>query len=312
MWIPQIGYAAGLVILLIAFVDEFVHVVRGNLPRYEKPKPHDRRRGGRAGDPERGVRHGPRSTHRAAPAGDPHRAARRGGVWIAIALMACGYAGMLFVGGNIPPGAVLATTVWGNSASWALAALPLFIWMGEILFRTQAVGGDVPRAGALAQLASRAADARQRAGLRHLRLGVGLVGRDLRHRRQDRAAGAEEARLRRDGQPRLARRRRHARHPHSAVDHHGDLRGAGQRLDHPGVPRRLPAGLPGDGALLRLHRRLVAAQSGQAAAARAADDVPREAAGIGAAHPDHAADPAGVRWRCCSAGRPRPNAPPGA
>jgi tripartite ATP-independent transporter DctM subunit len=60
-----------------------------------------------------------------------------GGVWIAIGLMACGYAGMLFVGGNIPPGAVLATTVWGNSASWALAALPLFIWMGEILFRTK-------------------------------------------------------------------------------------------------------------------------------------------------------------------------------
>ncbi len=60
-----------------------------------------------------------------------------GGVWIAIALMACGYAGMMFVGGNVPPGAVLATTVWGNSASWSLAALPLFIWMGEILFRTR-------------------------------------------------------------------------------------------------------------------------------------------------------------------------------
>jgi tripartite ATP-independent transporter DctM subunit len=60
-----------------------------------------------------------------------------GGVWIGVALMACGYAGMLFVGGNIPPGAVLATTVWGNSASWSLAALPLFIWMGEILFRTK-------------------------------------------------------------------------------------------------------------------------------------------------------------------------------
>ena len=28
-----------LIILLIAFVDEFIHVVRGNLPRYEKPKP---------------------------------------------------------------------------------------------------------------------------------------------------------------------------------------------------------------------------------------------------------------------------------
>ena len=39
MWIPQIGYAVGLIILLIAFVDEFIHVVRGHLPRYEKPAP---------------------------------------------------------------------------------------------------------------------------------------------------------------------------------------------------------------------------------------------------------------------------------
>jgi tripartite ATP-independent transporter DctM subunit len=59
-----------------------------------------------------------------------------GGVWIAIALMACGFAAMLFVAG-VPIGPVLATTVWGNSASWTLAALPLFIWMGEILFRTR-------------------------------------------------------------------------------------------------------------------------------------------------------------------------------
>ena len=39
MWIPQLGYAAGLAILLIAFVDEFVHVVSGHPPRYEKPAP---------------------------------------------------------------------------------------------------------------------------------------------------------------------------------------------------------------------------------------------------------------------------------
>jgi TRAP-type C4-dicarboxylate transport system permease small subunit len=37
LWIPQTGYAAGLVILFIAFVDEFVHVLRGGDPRYEKP-----------------------------------------------------------------------------------------------------------------------------------------------------------------------------------------------------------------------------------------------------------------------------------
>jgi tripartite ATP-independent transporter DctM subunit len=59
-----------------------------------------------------------------------------GGVWIAVSLLAVGWLGMLFAGG-VPAGQVLATTVWGNSASWELAALPLFIWMGEILFRTR-------------------------------------------------------------------------------------------------------------------------------------------------------------------------------
>jgi TRAP-type C4-dicarboxylate transport system permease small subunit len=39
LWIPQLGYSGGLVILLIAFVDELAHVLRGNAPRYEKPKP---------------------------------------------------------------------------------------------------------------------------------------------------------------------------------------------------------------------------------------------------------------------------------
>jgi tripartite ATP-independent transporter DctM subunit len=60
-----------------------------------------------------------------------------GGVWIALALLATGYVGMQFIGGGIPSGPVLATTIWGNSNSWTLAALPLFIWMGEILFRTK-------------------------------------------------------------------------------------------------------------------------------------------------------------------------------
>src|SRR5687767_6363274 len=60
-----------------------------------------------------------------------------GGVWIAIALMATGYVGMQFAPGGIPAGSVLATKIWGNSASWELAALPLFIWMGEILYRTR-------------------------------------------------------------------------------------------------------------------------------------------------------------------------------
>ena len=58
------------------------------------------------------------------------------GVWIGIALLIVGFAAIVMVT-SVPVGSVLATTVWASSASWSLAALPLFIWMGEILFRTR-------------------------------------------------------------------------------------------------------------------------------------------------------------------------------
>jgi len=59
-----------------------------------------------------------------------------GGVWVAISLLAAGFIGMALFTGR-PVGTLMATTVWGASNSWALAALPLFIWMGEILFRSR-------------------------------------------------------------------------------------------------------------------------------------------------------------------------------
>jgi tripartite ATP-independent transporter DctM subunit len=58
------------------------------------------------------------------------------GLWVAMSLLGTGMVGMAFFT-DAPVGAVLATTVWGASSSWALAALPLFIWMGEILFRSR-------------------------------------------------------------------------------------------------------------------------------------------------------------------------------
>jgi tripartite ATP-independent transporter DctM subunit len=58
------------------------------------------------------------------------------GIWVAFSLLGVGMVGMaLFT--QAPLGQVLATTTWGSSNSWALAALPLFIWMGEILFRSR-------------------------------------------------------------------------------------------------------------------------------------------------------------------------------
>ncbi|MDI6753748.1 MAG: TRAP transporter large permease subunit [Thermodesulfobacteriota bacterium] len=58
------------------------------------------------------------------------------GVWVAITLGGLGVLALM-LSGAAPPGPVLATTLWSSSTSWALVALPLFIWMGEILLRTR-------------------------------------------------------------------------------------------------------------------------------------------------------------------------------
>jgi C4-dicarboxylate transporter, DctM subunit len=58
------------------------------------------------------------------------------GVWIALTLLGVGLVAMVLFTQS-PAGSLMATTVWGSSTSWALTALPLFIWMGEILFRTR-------------------------------------------------------------------------------------------------------------------------------------------------------------------------------
>ncbi|MBA3903720.1 MAG: C4-dicarboxylate ABC transporter permease [Rhodocyclaceae bacterium] len=58
------------------------------------------------------------------------------GVWIGLALTGVAWIGMeLFT--SRPVGDSMAVTIWGASSSWTLTALPLFVWMGEILFRTK-------------------------------------------------------------------------------------------------------------------------------------------------------------------------------
>ena len=58
------------------------------------------------------------------------------GVWIAIALGLVALVALLAFS-NAPAGLVLATTLWGHSHAWSLAALPLFILMGEVLLRSR-------------------------------------------------------------------------------------------------------------------------------------------------------------------------------
>ncbi len=58
------------------------------------------------------------------------------GVWVALALSIVGFAAILTTS-STPAGQVLATSMWTASNSWDLTALPMFIWMGEILYRTR-------------------------------------------------------------------------------------------------------------------------------------------------------------------------------
>lgn len=58
------------------------------------------------------------------------------GVWVGLALLGVAFVGMeLFT--TRPVGDTMITTIWTSSSSWTLTALPLFIWMGEILYRTR-------------------------------------------------------------------------------------------------------------------------------------------------------------------------------
>jgi tripartite ATP-independent transporter DctM subunit len=58
------------------------------------------------------------------------------GVWIGLALLGVAYVGMeMFT--SRPAGDAMMTVMWRSSSSWSLTALPMFIWMGEILYRTR-------------------------------------------------------------------------------------------------------------------------------------------------------------------------------
>jgi C4-dicarboxylate transporter, DctM subunit len=57
-------------------------------------------------------------------------------VWIGLTLAGVAWIGMQLFSAR-PAGDAMAVTVWGSASSWTLTALPLFVWMGEILFRTK-------------------------------------------------------------------------------------------------------------------------------------------------------------------------------
>ncbi len=58
------------------------------------------------------------------------------GVWVGLTLTGVAWLAVTLFSSR-PAGDAMAVTVWGSSSSWTLTALPLFVWMGEILFRTR-------------------------------------------------------------------------------------------------------------------------------------------------------------------------------
>ena len=116
------------------------------------------------------------------------------------------------------------TQYWGATNNFVLAAVPLFVLLGELLVR----GGFTDRmyqslSDWLNHLARRPA-AYQPWRIRHVRRSFGLVGGHGRHHRHGRHPGLQGPELRPAVGAGHHRRRRHAGHPDSAVDQHDHLR----------------------------------------------------------------------------------------
>ena len=207
---------------------------------------------------------------------------------------------------------MLATTIWGNSASWTLAALPLFIWMGEILFRTR-LSEEMFRGLApwLNWLPGR---------LMHVNvLACGLFGS------VSGSSAATCATVAKIALPELKKR------GYDETLSLGSLAGAGTLgiLIPPSITMVvyavaanvsiiqifLAGFLPGL-LVMALYSGYIVVWSLLNPKKQPPPEPPmsfaREAAGIGEPHPVPAADHARLRRRCCSAGRRRRNAPPGA
>ena len=215
------------------------------------------------------------------------------GVWIGLALFGVAWFGMELFSSR-PAGDAMAVTVWGSASSWTLTALPLFVWMGEILFRTR-LSEDMFRGLApwLERLPGRllhtniigctifaavsGSSAATCATIGKMTLPE-LKARGYPEGHYDRHAGG--------------RRDTGAAHP--AVDHHDRLWGQRKRVDRPAVHcRRVPRRAPRI-ALLGLHHRLGLAASGRHPGRHRANHGAAETARVAPSASGRAADRRGA------------------
>ena len=168
---------------------------------------------------------------------------------IAISMGLVGFLGLWWMRGLGPSMASATTVVYESGFQYTLSVVPLFILMGNFVTRA-GMSKELYRAGLhLRRPPARRPGDGDRARLRRLRRDLRLVDRD---RGDD-----DEGRLPVDARPRLLRRARgrhdllgrHARHPDSAVDHHGHLRDHDRDQHRQAVRRRHPARAGRDGLL---------------------------------------------------------------
>ena len=196
------------------------------------------------------------------------------GVWIGIAVLGVAWIGMeLFT--TRPGGDALALTVWGSLSSWTLTALPLFIWMGEILLKSRLSEGMFRGLAPWLQW------------LPGRLLHTNIIGCTIFAAVSGSSAATcatigkitlpelVEARLPRRHLDRVAGRSGHAGPADPAVDHHDRLRRRGRRLDRQAVHRRRHPGPDARRAVHGLHDVLGDPQPRPGAARRHLADVLR-------------------------------------
>jgi TRAP-type mannitol/chloroaromatic compound transport system permease large subunit len=179
------------------------------------------------------------------------------GFWIGLALLGVAVFSMeVFT--SRPVGDSMVFTIWGSTSSWTLTALPLFLWMGEILFRSRLT----------ADLFTGLAPWLNRLPGRLLHANVVGCGIFAAVSGSSAATCATIGKitlpeLKKRGYPDAISmgtgRRGHLRPADSAVDHHDRLRGGHRCLDRQAVCGRRAAGHRADGHLQRLSDPLGAA-----------------------------------------------------
>ena len=245
------------------------------------------------------------------------------GLWIFASMLLVSMIGLYLLKDYslIRIGAMMQSVQWRTMTSFELAALPLFVWMGEILFRTrlseQIFRGMAPWVNWLPGRL-----------LHVVVLACGVFGSVSGSSAATCATISKIAlpELKRRGYERVAHyrfplRRRHTRHSDPALHHHGAVRGRGRGLAHQADDRGVPAGLPDDGPVLGLYHRLEPVATASHAGAGRNPAAPRALRASAGARPARCAARVRVRravrgldhrhrMRCLGGARINPGRPP--